>query len=323
MKIVYDPRHVFYSPKQEFDRYKMVENPETPSRLEKSINLLKLKYPKNFVNSADFPRSYLYLAHDPDYIMWLKSKSKETEDGAEYFPKVFGYDRIFDNGTPILNNSFEMAWISAKCALTGAKILLEDPEDFVYVGTRPPGHHAGLSMGGGYCYMNNVALAAKYLQSKTNGFIAILDLDFHHGNGTQEIFYNDNSVLYISIHGNPSSHFPYVSGYEWEIGEDEGKGYNINFPLEAGIGGNVYLRVLEKCILEIDDYDPDFLLVSFGSDTHELDRMGTFNLKGNDYAEIGRMINQLSVKKLIVQEGGYNAEGNADAIDNLFYGLSR
>ena len=323
MKIVYDPRHMFYNPKSEFDRVKMIENPETPMRVEEIIKVLKLKYENNFVKSRDFSRSYLYLAHDPDYITWLKAKSKTLKDGEEYFPKVFGYDRIFDNGTPILNNSFEMAWISIKNALTGAQIIYENSDDIVYVGTRPPGHHAGLSMGGGYCYFNNTAVAAKYLQTKTNGFVAILDLDFHHGNGTQEIFYQDVSTLFISIHGNPSNNYPYISGYEWEIGENEGKGYNFNFPLEDGIGGTIYQRVLEKSLLEIESFDPDYLLISFGSDTHKDDPLGTFNLNKKDYEEIGRMISQLTIPKLILQEGGYNPIANAEAVNSLLEGLLR
>ncbi len=321
MKIVYDPRHVFYSPKSEFDRTMMVNNPETPQRIEEIIKVLKFKYGNSFVKPKDFPKSYIYLAHDSNYISWLKNRCDSLEDMQEYFPKVFGYDRVFDNGTPLMKNSFEMAWMGVKCALTGAYELLNGVEDIVYVGTRPPGHHAGIDMGGGYCYMNNSAIAAKFLQMKSGGTVAVLDLDFHHGNGTQEIFYEDSSVLYISLHADPAQHFPFISGYEWEIGEGEGKGYNINFPLAGGTDGRTYLRTLEKAVQEIQDYDPSYLIVSLGTDTHKDDPLGNFMLGDSDFFEIGKLLSELDIFKLVIQEGGYNPVANASAVDSFMAGL--
>lgn len=320
MKVVYDPRHVFYSPKTEFDGFKIKENPDKPGRIETIKEILQLKYGDVITGSKDFPRSYLYFVHSSDYIKWLKEKQYELEDNQEYYPKVFGYDMCLDTQTPISKNTFEMAWISAKCALTGASLLLEG-EELVYSCSRPLGHHAGISNCGGKSYFNNAALAARYLQKNGDIYIAILDLDFYAGNGTQEIFYEDNTVLTISIHGNPSLHYPYISGYEWEIGENDGKGYNINFPLKDNINGRVYLRVLEKALLEIEDFDPDFFIISFGSNTHEKDLSTTFNLKDEDYKDIGNMLSYLNIPKLIVQESGFNSHVNEKVIDNLFNGL--
>ncbi|WP_129409347.1 histone deacetylase family protein [Marinitoga lauensis] len=321
MKVVYDPRHVFYSPKNELNGYEMIENIDKPGRIETIKEILQLKYGDIIVGSKDYPRSYLYFVHSSDYVNWLKEKQYTLEDNQEYFPKVFGYDMCMDTKTPVGKNTFEMAWISAKCSLTGASLLLEG-EELVYSCSRPLGHHAGITYCGGRSYFNNAALAAKYLQKNGDIYIAILDLDFYAGNGTQEIFYEDNTVLTISIHGNPSNHYPYISGFEWEIGENEGRGYNINFPLKDGINGRTYLRVLEKALLEVEDFDPDFLIIPFGSNTHERDLATTFNLKDNDYKEIGDMISYLNIPKLIVQEGGFNSQINEKVVDNFFEGLN-
>ncbi len=321
MKIVYDPRHVFHVPKSQFINSKIESHMDTPQRIEETVKTLKSKYSDCFIKSGDFPRSYLYMAHESDYIYWLKNKCKSLPNGEEYFPEIFGYDRIYDNKTPLMYNSFEIAWISVKNALTGAQQILKNFEDTVYVLTRPAGHHAGFSSSGGYCYLNNAAIATKYIQSKTGGFIAVLDLDFFHGNGTQEIFYSDNSVLFISIHGNPINNYPYNTGYEWEIGDGAGKGYNINFPLEDSIDGRIYLRVLEKSLLEIEDFAPEQLIISFGSNIHREDPNGKFNLSLNDFKEIGRMIGELNVNKLILQEGGTSGKLNADSIDKFLEGL--
>lgn len=322
MKIIYDPRHVFHNPKSIFKNSKLLKNPDIPEKIEYIKSFLKNNYEDYFIKPTDFPRSYLYLAHDHDYIYWLKNKCKNLSNGEEYFFELMNFDKINDTYTPLMYNSFEISWISVKCALTGAQELINSFEDLVYVLTRPSGNHAGINYAAKHCYLNNAAIAAKYLQSKTGAFVAILDLDYFHGNGTQEIFYYDNSVLFISIHGNPASNYPYNSGFEWEIGDSTGKGYNINFPLEKNIDGRIYLRVLEKSLLEIEDFNPDYLIISLGTNTHKEDEEGSFNLENKDFKEIGRMINELNVKKLILQEGGNNGVINSKSIDNFLKGIN-
>ncbi|SHF13454.1 Acetoin utilization deacetylase AcuC [Marinitoga hydrogenitolerans DSM 16785] len=320
MRVVYDPRHVFYSPKNELNGFNMVENRDKPGRIERIKEIIQLKYGNIIVSSKDFPRSYLYFVHSSDYVSWLKEKQYTLENNQEYFPRVFGYDMCMDTKTPISKNTFEMAWISAKCALTGASLLLEG-EDLIYSCSRPPGHHAGINYCGGGSYFNNAALATRYLQKTGDIYVAVLDLDFYAGNGTQDVFYNDNTVLTVSIHGNPSNHYPYISGFEWEIGENEGKGYNVNFALKDDINGRIYLRVLEKALLEIEDFDPDFLIISFGSNTHKDDLTTTFNLEDEDYKDMGEMISYLNIPKLIIQESGFNSQSTEKIIANLFDGL--
>lgn len=310
MKIIYDPRHVFYTPKNKIENNKFIKHHDTSECIETLANTLSIKYKDSFIQPQDFPRSYLYLVHESDYIFWLKNKSKSLNSGEEYFPKVFGYDRIYDNQTPIMFNTFEMAWISVKNALTGADMLLKYPETSVFSLTRPGGIHAGIGVAGGGCYLNNAAIAARYLQSKTSGFIAILNLNLNHANGTQEIFYNDSNILTLSIHISPVDNFPYTCGFEWEIGEDEGKSYNINFPLEKGSDGRIFKRVLEKAILEIDNFEPDFLIITLGNNLDSISSEGKLNLSNTDLVEFGKMLSSTAYKKLIIFENGTNLANN-------------
>ncbi|MDK2946739.1 hypothetical protein [Geotoga petraea] len=316
MKIIYDPRHVFYTPKSKIENNKFVDHHDTSECIENLISTLSIGYKENFIKPKDFPRSYLYLVHEADYIFWLKNKSKSLSSGEEYFPKVFGYDRVYDNQTPIMSNTFEMAWISVKNALTGADLLLKYPETSVFSLTRPGGIHAGISIAGGGCYLNNAALAARYIQSKTNGFIAILNLNLNHANGTQEIFYNDSNVLTISIHINPVDNFPYTCGFEWEIGEEEGRSYNINFPIDRGSDGRTFKRVLEKAILEIDNFEPDFLIITLGNNLDTVSSEAKLNLSNSDLVEIGKMLSSTTYKKLIIYENGTN-ERNNETVSNF------
>lgn len=306
MRIIYDPRHVFYNPKNKIENNKFVEHHDNPECIESLAKTLSISQKENFMKPQDFPRSYLYLVHESDYIFWLKNKSKSLNSGEEYFPKVFGYDRVYDNQSPIMSNTFEMAWISVKNALTGADLLVKYPETNVFCLTRPGGIHAGIGVAGGGCYLNNAAIAARYIQSKTNGFIAILNLNLNHANGTQEIFYSDSNVLTLSIHSNPIDNFPYTCGFEWEIGEEEGRSYNINFPLEKGADGRIFKRVLEKAILEIDNFEPDFLIITLGNNFDGISSEGRMNLNSSDFIDFGKMISNMAYKKLIIYENGTN-----------------
>lgn len=320
IKVVYSHDHVKHIPKHEIDKGKFIENYDKSERIERIREKLIVHEMGDFVEPHDFPISYLYTVHSPVYIEWLKNKAMSLKKNDEYFPEVFGYDRCFDTGTPIMRNTFEQAWLSAKMALTGAKLILED-EDFVYCLCRPPGHHANSLSCGGYCYFNNAALAAFYILKE--GFdVAILDLDFHHFNGTQDIFYASN-LLTISIHGHPNWAYPWISGFEWENGEDEGLGRNINIPLEKGTKIDEYLKSLELALSEIENYDPDFLIVSLGFDTHEDDPQGGFSLKTDDYESIGKMLGETDYPLLFIQEGGYNPEANANAALKFFKGVLR
>jgi acetoin utilization deacetylase AcuC-like enzyme len=212
-----------------------------------------------------------------------------------------------DSGTPLQNSTWSASGWSAACAYEGAVLLQQLGNQFpvVYSLCRPPGHHATRDHFGGYCYLNNVAIAATHL--KQFGRVAIVDIDIHHGNGTQAIFYNSNEVYFMSLHGDPQNHYPYFWGSESELGEGAGKGYNLNVPLPAGTTGAQYIKAVQEKVLPVlYKFDPQFLLISAGFDTAEGDPLGTFKLVKHDFFELGKLFGSLNRKTLVVQEGGYD-----------------
>jgi len=211
---------------------------------------------------------------------------------------------------------------SARVSLSAAKELLRSGES-VFALSRPPGHHAGTSISGGYCYFNNVAIAARYLQRESEGStcpkIAILDVDYHHGNGTQEIFYSDSSVTYVSLHAELD--YPYFTGSREERGDGPGEGFNHNFPLPFGTDDGAYCGELRKGAKVIEEFDPAYLIVSMGFDTFESDPIGGFKLTTTCYAEIGRIIRGLSKPTLFVLGGGYDLDNIGKNVRTLLEGF--
>jgi acetoin utilization deacetylase AcuC-like enzyme len=208
----------------------------------------------------------------------------------------------FDTATPIVAGTFGAAVAAVDVALTGADLLAAGAPA-AYALCRPPGHHAGPATYGGFCFLNNAAVAARTLGDL--GRVAVVDVDFHHGNGTQEVFWEDPEVLYASIHGDPDVHYPYFSGGRDELGAGAGIGATRNFPLPDGSDDAVYLGVLELVIEEVDRFDPAVVVVSLGMDTHADDPIGSFALTEAGFAGIGRRLGQLGRPLLLVQEGGY------------------
>jgi acetoin utilization deacetylase AcuC-like enzyme len=235
--------------------------------------------------------------------------SKKTEELANQK----GY-YCFDAQTPIVQRTYEAALSSAYCALTGAEILLKG-ETAVYALCRPPGHHAGRDLYGGYCYLNNAAIAATRLNKEAR--VAILDIDYHHGNGTQDIFYDSDQVLLVSIHANPNRAYPFFSGFDDEHGCGAGRNFNHNFPLGANVDENQYLKVLNQAIEIIQKFSPGFLVVSFGVDTFCDDSLGDFNLSLESFSHIGGQTAQMRLPTLLVQEGGYNIQQLGKCVVNM------
>ncbi|HOJ88069.1 MAG TPA: histone deacetylase family protein [Pseudothermotoga sp.] len=317
MKIVYDSLHSNYRPTKEIDNGRFIENPEKPERIDAIKEAMILHGFDNLTPPGKFPANYVYMVHEESYVEWLKAKSSSTPENEEYILEVFGYDMCFDTGTPILHNTFETAKRAVDVTLTAASIV-ESGTDTVYALVRPPGHHATRNLCGGYCYFNNAAIAANYLIKRGTDRIVILDLDFHHGNGTQEIFYNTDLVYYISIHGDPKIFYPWISGKESEVGEGPGEGFNLNLPLPPHANWERYSEALSYAVREIRDYYPDVLIISLGFDTHKEDPVGKFDLEDEDYARIAKQISKLKLPTLVVQEGGYNPKSNASAAVNFF-----
>jgi acetoin utilization deacetylase AcuC-like enzyme len=211
----------------------------------------------------------------------------------------------FDTATPIVAGTANAARAAVDIALTAADRVLEGAS-LAYGLCRPPGHHAGRNLIGGYCFFNNAAIVAESLVSRGASKVAILDVDFHHGNGTQQIFWQRDDVLYVSLHGDPGGIYPYFSGYAGERGEGCGEGTNLNLPLAAGTDGDGYLSALTDGLDAIVAFDPDApLVLSLGFDTYHADPICNLALRTDDYSRIGERIGELGLSVVALQEGGY------------------
>ena len=173
---------------------------------------------------------------------------------------------------------------------------------------RPPGHHAATDQYGGYCFFNNAAIAAQVARGRGIERVAILDVDFHHGNGTQQIFYERDDVLFVSLHGDPNEAFPHFLGFADETGAGTGEGFNLNFPMPSGTGFDAWRQALTKGLERVADFGPGLLVISLGVDTFEEDPISFFKLKSEDYSTLGGDIAALGLPTLFVMEGGYAVE---------------
>ncbi len=300
--IFYSPKHKDYVLKKEIEDDKFVNCPEKPERIESirkaisSLGEIKEIIPWR-VNTNDLKLH--------SYAKFLEAKCKEIPPNKEIFPDVFIKDRCLDTSTPLKNNSWQTALISLNLALNALDSVLKGKTNVAYALCRPPGHHATPDYYGGYCLINNVAVCAKRLMRKKMK-IVIFDIDFHHGNGTQEIFYNTDKVFYISIHGHPDYTYPYISGYKDEIGTRKGRGFNLNYPVKKKETRENIMEYLIDIHQKIERYSPDIILISCGYDFHYKDVYSYLPLDESFYYAIGKMLTTFKCPKVIVQEGGYN-----------------
>jgi acetoin utilization deacetylase AcuC-like enzyme len=243
-------------------------------------------------------------------VRWMHRYSPHPLAEAGYY--------AFDLSAPIVAHSWEAIIDSASMAYTAA-LQLQSGARHTYARCRPPGHHAGTDMCGGYCYVNNAAVAAQTLSQQ--GKVAILDIDIHHGNGTQQIFYGRGDVQFISIHGHPDECYPYFLGFADEQGEGAGLGSNHNYPLAFGCDDTQYLSVVDAALQQIRDFGAQTLVVSAGFDTFAGDPLGGFKLSRACYTAIGQRIKQLGLPVAIIQEGGYAIEALGDNVVALLDGV--
>jgi acetoin utilization deacetylase AcuC-like enzyme len=257
--------------------------------------------------------------HDSRLIGFLSSCSSLGPDRFVY-PYVFPYapefssDRTdltmagyycFDVGTVVTQDTFTAACAAADIAVHGAYELIRNNTGQVCGLTRPPGHHADRHVYGGLCFFNNAAIAARQLSD--HGRTAVLDLDLHHGNGTQGIFYRDPEVLYVSIHASPEKHFPFFCGHADETGAGDGEGANMNMPLDAGTDFPGYMLYVKRAFSWIQEFSPEFLVVSMGFDTFARAPLGDFHLPAEGFFRLGRDIRRTGYPILACLEGGYDA----------------
>ena len=275
------------------------------------------------VEPSDFGLDPIYAVHDKEYIdflasawtEWLDSKPK---DPSALLPATFALRRhphkpasllgragyyMMDLSACVVEGTYQAARASANCALSGAQAITSG-ERASFALCRPPGHHAGKDYAGGYCFINNASVAANWLSSKEK--VALLDIDYHCGNGTQDIFYSRDDVLTISIHADPNFEYPHFIGFVDERGKGRGFGFHHNFPLPAGTDDTAYLAALDRALELIREYEPAYLIVSAGMDIYADDPLGTIKVTTDGIGEIGKRVASLELPTVIVMEGGYN-----------------
>jgi acetoin utilization deacetylase AcuC-like enzyme len=306
---------------------------EAPVRIDSILKEIEDSGLFRRIRANHFGEKNIRAVHDSDFVDYLKKVCAGLSDEDSVYPYVFpirnaahppkplavraGYYCI-DTFTPLNANAYLAALGAVDCALTGAAALLAG-DHLAYALVRPPGHHAEKRTFGGFCYFNSAAVAAQYLSKY--GKVAILDIDYHHGNGQQDIFYARSDVLTISIHGQPGFAYPYFSGFKTEKGTGEGKGFNINYPLPEKFTGESYRIYLRKAVRNIKKFSPLFLIVTLGLDTAEGDPTGSWSLQAKDFEANGNIIGQLRLPTLVVQEGGYETSSLGVNARHFFNGL--
>ena len=320
MLTVYSPRQKAHAPLRELNNGEWMTYAESPARLNSMLAQMG-----ETTAPADHGLAAILAVHDPDYVAFLQSAHKawlaqgRTGDAIGYaFPirgrRPLQHDRIdaklgqfgFDAATPIAAGTWTSAYWSAQSALSALAALADGGESLAFALCRPPGHHAGRDYFGGYCYLNNAAIAARAAEAQGMGPVAVLDVDYHHGNGTQDIFYEDGGVFFASIHADPRTDYPYFWGHAEERGAGAGEGTTFNQPLPRGTRWTQYEAALGKALEAISAFGARMLIVSYGADTFANDPISHFALTTDDMQRIGSGIATLGLPTLTVMEGGYD-----------------
>ncbi len=228
----------------------------------------------------------------------------------------------FETTTPLTEGTFDAARSAVDIALTATTAVLAGDSN-VYGLCRPPGHHAPTALYGGYCFFNNAAIAAHHVASTTGSKVTVLDVDYHHGNGTQQIFYRRDDVQYVSLHGDPTRAYPYVSGFADEIGAGRGAGTNLNVPLPAGTDDAAYLAALGTACEAIAAFGSSIVIVSLGVDTFHNDPISDLAITTDGFRAQGQLVAQLALPTVVLQEGGYDVDAIGDNVRAFLLGVTR
>ncbi len=327
MRTVYSDKHKLRDAKIEIFEGQIVAPFECPKRAEYILNRVKEVNLGDIIEPRDYGLEPVFAVHDKDYIKFLetcieewKAAGCDSEAIANCWPTrtmnsphipnhiegKIGYYALAAE-TTISEGTWEAALASKDVAVTATDLVLEG-ENVAFGLCRPPGHHAAVDQFGGYCFLNNAAIAAQHACDQGAKRVAILDVDFHHGNGTQQIFYDRDDVMFLSIHGDPMDAFPYFLGHADEIGEGKGKNYTFNYPLPPKSNYDKWGKALDDALLKVKDYAPDILIISLGVDTFENDPISFFKLTSNDFTNYGKRIAKIGLPTVFIMEGGYAVE---------------
>lgn len=314
MHVVHHSQHLTHNPPVEIYDGVPAPHAELPARAVSIVEALRHDARYSFVTPKTFPREHIQALHADCYIDFLEARSKLLAPGETLHPSYF----ITDTYAPMVRGTFDAAVVAVDIALTAAEIVIEG-QPVAYALCRPPGHHATRDTMGGYCYFNNAAIAAERMS--TLGKVAVLDIDFHHGNGTQRLFYERCDVLYVSIHADPESHYPYSTGYRDETGVGAGLGFTSNFPLPSATSDAAYEAALLTALDAVAAFDPAMVVISAGFDTYERDPIGDFALTIPFYETVGTHIKTLGRPTLVLQEGGYCVEELGPIVSTFLHPL--
>lgn len=327
MKIVFSEAQRLHHGRGELTDGHLMPVVEMPRRADMILERAREVGLGEVIAPEDHGRAPLEAVHASDYLDFLETawSAWEAERGGardalpliwpvrslrnlrpEHIDGQLGYYAM-DAGTPITEHTWVSASASANTAVSGAA-LIAGGDRTAFALCRPPGHHAARDQLGGYCFLNNAAIAAQWLRDQGSGRVAVLDVDYHHGNGTQAIFDDRADVLFVSIHADPRQEFPYFLGHADERGSGAGEGYTLNLPLAWGSDWGTYATALDAACARIHDFAPDVLVLSLGVDTFERDPISRFKLTGDAFPRIGARLAALGLPTLFVMEGGYAVE---------------
>lgn len=334
MRRFFDPRQLRHAPERELHNGGFTDYAEKPSRAESILAA---------IGGAEAPEDRgmapILAVHDGGYVDFLQSAARlwaeagRPGDVVGYVWPVVGrrplrLDRIdaligqysFDASTPITAQTWESAYWSAQSALAAAHAVLNG-ERAAFALCRPPGHHAGADYFGGYCHLNAAAIAAQAARDAGKAKVAILDIDYHHGNGTQDIFWTRSDVFYASLHADPATDYPFYWGHGDEVGEGDGRGTTLNLPLPQGTALDAFRRAQGRALEAIAAFGADLLVVSFGADTYAGDPISAFKLETPDYAILAADIAAAGLPTVIVMEGGYAVDALGANVASLLNGF--
>jgi acetoin utilization deacetylase AcuC-like enzyme len=335
VQVIHSERHRAHAPKVE--TYLGVPLPanEVPARADAILAALRADGGFDVVEPAEHGPDPIHAVHDPGLVRFLEEAwpaavqqnierdflvadtyptrglfqgMSEAFVAARPEPEAVGGRAGWwglDSSNPIVEGTYDAARAAVDVALTTADLVLGG-EMVAYGLCRPPGHHAAASMAGGYCFFNNAAIAAQSIVRATGGRVAILDVDVHHGNGTQQIFWRREDVRYASLHADPKRLYPFYLGHADEVGEGPGRGANLNLPQRLRADDPAYLADLDRALAWIAETPGDVIVVSLGFDTYEKDPIGDLALTTAGYHEMGRRVGSLGRRLVILQEGGYH-----------------
>jgi acetoin utilization deacetylase AcuC-like enzyme len=339
MHIFYNPDHAVHQGKLEMYRGRMVPCHEVPQRQDQVLAALQARALGPLQTPSRFDDALLQRIHSPRYLQFLQTAWQQwlaldpanaaldaipsvwptrgfrTDLEPENFAARMGL-YSFDAGTPLTAGTWQAARSGADCALSAAAHIANGGRA-AFVLSRPPGHHAGADFFGGYCFLNNAALAAQYLRDSGLERVAVLDVDYHHGNGTQAIFYERADVFFASIHGDPRTEYPFFLGHADECGQGAGLGFNLNLPLPRGSDYARWSEALELALEAIAEYGAQALVVSLGVDTFAGDPISGFALQSQDYLRMGERIAHAGLPTVLVFEGGYAVDAVGVNVANV------